>query len=63
MFSEKKKQIKKIITLEKKLLKFNLSWTSELGYPRTAAPLFNDPYFACEFQQKTLSVLNCVQAP
>jgi len=33
----------------KKLLKFNLSWTFELGYSWVVAPLSNGPYFVCEF--------------
>jgi len=42
-------------------LKSNLPQTSKLDYPQVVAPLSNGHHFACEFQQKVLSVMDRVQ--
>ena len=63
MFPKKTSQQIKKNNLRKKLLKSNLPWTSELGYPWAITPLPDDPCFSCEFQQKAPSVLDSVQEP
>jgi len=35
--------------------------TSKLDYPLVNAPFSDDPYSACDFQQKALSVLDRAQ--
>lgn len=51
----------KIITLENKLLKSNISRTYDLGYLWAATPLLDEYQFTCEFLQRAPLVLVHVQ--